>query len=189
MFYSPQTFKMATRPLFVPVNMSTVVPFFNSTAPTAFFSFTTLTLFSFSYWTTIKAIFRNVVLSKTVEKSDQPMKSTFKDERQMESFLFPTRAWSRRWFGNCHWLAKRVHWLALLRSQEKRAKLFCLSWPVLFSWVMDTLDPSSDDDINNDVNSLYIEIIEQECTICGRKLSRKQRLETHLSCVNGQGEK
>ena len=95
----------------------------------------------------------------------------------MESLLFPTRAWSRRWFGNCHWLAKRIHWLALLQSQEKRAKLFCLSWPVLFSWVMDTLDPSSDDDINNDVNSLYIEIIEQECTICGRKLSRKQRLE------------
>ena len=92
-FYSPQTFKivalqMATRPLFVPVNMSTVVPSFNSTAPTTFFSFTTLTLFSFSHWTTIKAIFRNVILSKTVEKSDQPMKSTFKDERQMESSLF-----------------------------------------------------------------------------------------------------
>ena len=93
-FYSPQTFKivalqMATRPLFVPVDMSTVVPSFNSTAPTTFFSFTTLTLFSFSHWTTIKAIFRNVILSKTVEKSDQPMKSTFKDERQMESSLFP----------------------------------------------------------------------------------------------------
>ena len=92
-FYSPQTFKivalqMATRPLFVPVNMSTVVPSFNSTAPTTFFSFTTLTLFSFSHWTTIKAIFRNFILSKTVEKSDQPMKSTFKDERQMESSLF-----------------------------------------------------------------------------------------------------
>ena len=72
-FYSPQTFKivalqMATRPLFVPVNMSTVVPSFNSTAPTTFFSFTTLTLFSFSHWTTIKPIFRIAILSKTVEK-------------------------------------------------------------------------------------------------------------------------
>ena len=41
-FYSPRTFKivalqMATRPLFVPVSMSTVVPSFNSTAPTTFF--------------------------------------------------------------------------------------------------------------------------------------------------------
>ena len=100
-FYSPQTFKivalqMATRPLFVPVNMSTVVPSFNSTAPTTFFSFTTLTLFSFSHWTTIKPIFRIAILSKTVENeliwptSDQPLKSTFKDERQMESSLLPT---------------------------------------------------------------------------------------------------
>ena len=49
-------------------------------------------------------------------------------------------------------------------------------------------------DINNDVSSLYVEIIDKnrsyyKCTICGRKLSRKQRLETHLSCVNGKGEK
>ena len=100
-FYSPQTFKivalqMATRPLFVPVDMSTVVPSFNSTAPTTFFSFTTLTLFSFSHWTTIKPIFRIAILSKTVENeliwptSYQPLKSTFKDERQMESSLLPT---------------------------------------------------------------------------------------------------
>ena len=59
---------------------------------------------------------------------------------------------------------------------------------------MDTLDPCSDGDINNDVSSLYVEIIEKnrsyyKCTICGRKLSRKQRLETHLSCVHGKGEK
>ena len=59
---------MATRPLFVPVNVSTVVPSFNSTAPTTFFSFTTLTLFSFSYWTTLKPIFRNVILGKTVKE-------------------------------------------------------------------------------------------------------------------------
>ena len=49
-------------------------------------------------------------------------------------------------------------------------------------------------DINKDVSSLYVEIIDKnrsyyKCTICGRKLSRKQRLETHLSCVNGKGEK
>ena len=45
-----------------------IVPSFNSTAPTTFFSFATLTLFSFSHWTTIKPIFRSVILSKTVEK-------------------------------------------------------------------------------------------------------------------------
>ena len=49
-------------------------------------------------------------------------------------------------------------------------------------------------DINNDVSSLYVEIIDKnrsyyKCTICGRKLSRKQRLETHVSCVHGKGEK
>ena len=48
-------------------------------------------------------------------------------------------------------------------------------------------------DINNDVSSLYVEIIDKnrsyyKCTICGRKLSRKQRLETHLSRVHGKGE-
>ena len=49
-------------------------------------------------------------------------------------------------------------------------------------------------DINNDVSSLYVETIDKnrsyyKCTICVRKLSRKQRLETHLSCVHGKGEK
>ncbi|XP_066018336.1 uncharacterized protein [Pocillopora verrucosa] len=47
-------------------------------------------------------------------------------------------------------------------------------------------------DFNNDVSSLYVEIIHKnrsyyKCTICGRRLSRKQRLETHLSCVHGKG--
>ena len=56
------------------------------------------------------------------------------------------------------------------------------------------LDICFDDDINNDVSSLYVEIIDKnrlyyKCTICGRKLSRKQRLKTHLSCVHGKGEK
>ena len=55
---------------------------------------------------------------------------------------------------------------------------------------MDTLVFCSDDDINNDVSSLDVEIIEKnrsyyKCTICGRKLSKKQ-LKTHLSCVHGQ---
>ena len=59
---------MATRPLFVPVDMSTVVPSFNSTALTTFFSLRTLMLFSFFYWTTIKPICRIVILSGKVEK-------------------------------------------------------------------------------------------------------------------------
>ena len=38
------------------------------------------------------------------------------------------------------------------------------------------------------MSSLYVEIIDKnrsyyKCTICGRKLSKKQRLKTHLSCV------
>ena len=41
---------------------------------------------------------------------------------------------------------------------------------------MDTLDPCSDNDINNDVSSLCVEIIDNnrsycKCTICDRKLS------------------
>ena len=51
----------------VPVDMSTVVPSFHM-VPMTFFSFTTLILVSFSHWTTIKPIFRNVILSKTVKK-------------------------------------------------------------------------------------------------------------------------
>ena len=59
---------------------------------------------------------------------------------------------------------------------------------------MDSLDPCSDDDINNDLNSLYVEVIVKnrtyyKCTICGRKLWRKQGIETHLSCVHGKSEK
>ena len=61
-------------------------------------------------------------------------------------------------------------------------------------WTMDTLDPCSDDDRNNDVKTLYVEIIDRnrtynKCTICGLKSSSKQRLETHVSCVHGKGEK
>ena len=44
---------------------------------------------------------------------------------------------------------------------------------------MDTLDPCSNDGENNDASSLYVEIIEGnwsnfKCTICNRKLLRKQ---------------
>ena len=87
------------------------------------------------------------------------MKSTFKDERQMEFSLFPIT-------GMITWifLAKRIRWLDGLQSQEKRAKLFYLFWPVLFSWMVDTLDPCFDDDINNYVNSLYVEIIDKNRT-------------------------
>ena len=92
---------------------------------------------------------------------------------------FRSRAWSRGSFGNCHWLAKRIRWLARLQSQEKRSSLLWLLRPVLCFWTMDTLVFCSDDDINNDVSSLDVEIIEEnrsyyKCTICGRKLSRKQ---------------
>ena len=38
--------------------------------------------------------------------SDQPLKSTFKDEREMESSLFPITDISRASFGNCHRLAR-----------------------------------------------------------------------------------
>ena len=90
-----------------------------STAPTTCFSFTTLTLFSFSHWTTIKPIFRNAILSRrkeiTLRMSDLPMKTTFKDERQIAT---EHGAWSRGSFGNCHWLAKRIRWFARLQSQE-----------------------------------------------------------------------
>ncbi|RMX42158.1 hypothetical protein pdam_00009401 [Pocillopora damicornis] len=55
----------------------------------------------------------------------------------------------------------------------------------------DTPDNEYLGDVNNDVSSLYVERIDKnrsyyKCTICGRKLSRKQRLETHLSCVHGK---
>ena len=97
---------------------------------------------------------------------------------------FRLRTWSRGLFGNCYWLAKRIHWLARLQFQEKRTSSYRLLWPLVCFWTMGTLDPYFDDDIYNDVGSLYAEIIDKnrsynKCTICGRKLSRKQRLKTH----------
>ena len=58
-----------------------VVPSFNSKAPTTFFSFITLTMFSFSHRTTIKHIFRNVILSKTVEKRNNLTHERSTDEK------------------------------------------------------------------------------------------------------------
>ena len=70
--------------------------------------------------------------------------------------------------------------------QEKRTSSSRFLWPLVCSLTMSTWDPRSDDDINNDVGSLYVEIIDKnrsfyKCTICGRKLSRKQRLKPTLS--------
>ena len=101
--------------------------------------------------------------------SDQPMKSTFKDERQWSLLSFRSRAWSRGSFRTCHWLAEWVRWLSDCSVKRSGQPLR----PVL------GLDPCSDGDINYDVSSLYVEIIDKnrsyyKCTICGRKLSRKQ---------------
>ena len=82
-----------------------------------FFSLTTLTLFSFSHWITIKPIFRKVILSETVEKRNNLMHS--KISAKWSLLCFQSRAWSRGSFGNCHWLAKRIRWFARLQSQEK----------------------------------------------------------------------
>ena len=59
---------------------------------------------------------------------------------------------------------------------------------------MECLEPCPDSELNNDVNFLHVEIIDKnrtyyKCSICGRILSRKQRLETHLSSIHGKGDK
>ena len=140
-----------------------IVPSFNSTAPTTFFSFTTLTLFSFSHWTTIKLIFRSVILSKTVEKRNNLKQEQLTNEKYIQRWA-PVFFLSDHRHDHVDLLAKRICWLDRLQSQEKRAKLFYLFWPVLFSWMVDTLDPCFDDDINNYVNSLYVEIIDKNRT-------------------------
>ena len=81
---------------------------------------------------------------------------------------FRSRAWSRGSFKNSHWLAKRIRWLARLQFQEKRTTSFWLLWLVVCFWTMDTLDPCSNDDINNDVSSLSLA---ESC--------RGNRLKTH----------
>ena len=58
-----------------------------------FFLLTTLMLFLFSHWATIKPIFRSVIkkqLRKEITwcSSDQPLESTFKDACQMECSFF-----------------------------------------------------------------------------------------------------
>ena len=140
-----------------------IVPSFNSTAPTTFFSFTTLTLFSFSHWTTIKPIFRSVILSKTVEKRNNLKLEQLTDEKYIQRWA-PVFFLSDHRHDHVGLLAKKICWLGRLQSQEKRAKLSYLFWLVLFSWMVDTLDPCFDDDINNDVNSLYVEVIDKNRT-------------------------
>ena len=77
-------------------------------------------------------------------------------------------------------LASKENPLACSIAVSRKALKFIVttSTSSLF-WTMDTLVFCSDDDINNDVSSLDVEIIEKnrsyyKCTICGRKLSRKQ---------------
>ena len=86
---------------------------------------------------------------------------------------FRSRAWSRGSFRTCHWLAKWIRWLADC-SVKRSAQLysdFSNRFSASRRWYLG--------DINNDVSSLYVEIIDKnrsyyKCTICGRKLSRKQ---------------
>ena len=73
--------------------MSTIVPSFNSLVPTTFFSFTTLTLFLFSHWTTIKHICRNAILSKTVEERNNLTHKWSTDEKYNQRCLYGY-AWS-----------------------------------------------------------------------------------------------
>ena len=80
--------------------------------------------------------------------SDQPLKSTFKDEREMESSLFPITDISRASFGNCHRLARESTVCPIAVSRE--AHKF-----ILISLTARPLDPCSDNDINNDVGSFY----------------------------------
>ena len=87
---------------------------------------------------------------------------------------------SNIWLSYIH---NRMHWLAWLQFHEKRKNSWWLLWQVNCFWTMGTLDPRSDDDINDDVSSLCVEIIDKNrsyynCMICGWKLSRKQRLKT-----------
>ena len=146
---------MATRLLFVPVDMSTVVPSFNSTAPTTFFSLKTLTLFSFSHWTTIKPIFRNIILSKTVEKRNNMTheRSTF------EKYI---QRWARNgvFFVSDYGHITCIFWE--LSSASKENPLVCpiavsreAHKFILISLTARPLDPCSDNDINNDVGSFY----------------------------------
>ena len=52
--------------------------------------------------------------------------------------------------------------------------------------MVDTLDSCFDDDINNDMNSLYVEIIDKNRT---RMHDLWPKVETHFSYVHGEGEK
>ena len=120
------------------------------------------------------------------------MKSTFKDERQTEFSLFQITGMITWIFWELSLASKRNPLACPIAVSREARNIILIS--LTSSLILDdglTLDPCFDDDINNDVNSLYVEIIHKnrtyyKSTICGQKLWRKQRLETHLSCVHGK---
>ena len=80
------------------------------------------------------------------------MKSTFKDEREMESSLFPITDMITWIFWELS-LASKDNPLACPIAVSRDAHNY-----VLISLTARPSDPYSDDDINNDVSSLYAEI-------------------------------
>ena len=92
------------------------------------------------------------------------MKSTFKDERQMEFSLFPIIGMITGIFLELTLASKENPLVFPIAVSREAHKIFWLFWLVLFPWMMHTLDPCFDDDINNDVNSLYVEIINKNQT-------------------------
>ena len=87
----------------------------------------------------------------------------------MESSLFPIEDMITWIFWELS-LASKENPLACPIAVSREAHKFAL---------ISLTNPCSDDDKNNDVGSLYVEIIDKnrsyyKCTICGRKLSRKQ---------------
>ena len=123
------------------------------------FSFTILTLFSFSLWTKIKPIFRKVILSKTLE----PTRNTFKDKRQTEFPLFPITDMITWIFWQLTLAGKQdpLSCPSAGKSQVKRSRFRCFVWPVLCLWMKDTLDPRPDGDMKNNVDSLCVKIIDK----------------------------
>lgn len=85
-----------------------------------------------------------------------------------------------------------IFWELSLASKENPLVCpFAVSREFTTEVQMESLESRSDDELNNDVNSLYVEGIDKnrtyyKCTICGRILSRKQRLKIHLSSIHGK---
>ena len=167
---------MATRSLFVPVDTSTV------NCP--FFLFHGANDFLFIYNT-------HTVLVFPLNDNKIHLKKCYINQNNWEKKQLETRAINRwkvhskmsaKWSFLCFHiyfvddhvvlLANRIRWLYRSQSQEKRAKEFCLFWPVLFSWMVNTLDPCFDDDTNN---SLYLEIIDKNWTSNARFVAESCR--------------